>query len=181
MSFLFISLPFFLTQFLMNGGVEAPLIAKMAAMRETLAGMNLPRTIPVGTADTGSRITTSLAQGSDYIMANVHPWFGGMIVDEAAAWVYDFTAEQQPASALLATNNPTLYIAETGWPTGANVTAFETNEYSVAGVPQLNTFLNTYVCQANQNITAGGQFSNYFYFEGEFLPIQKGDESLFIS
>lgn len=36
----------------------------------------------------------------------------------------------------------------------------------MAGVPELNTFLTDYVCQANQNITTGDKFSNYFFFEG---------------
>lgn len=42
--------------------------------------------IPVGTADAGSEITTILATGADFIMANVHPWFGGLPVAQAAAW-----------------------------------------------------------------------------------------------
>lgn len=46
----------------------------MADMRTTLKGLNLPKTIPVGTADAGSMITTSLAQGSDYVMANGECW-----------------------------------------------------------------------------------------------------------
>jgi glucan 1,3-beta-glucosidase len=58
-----------------------------------------------------------------------------------------------------------IYIAETGWPTGANETEFTTYQAAIAGVPELNTFLADYVCQANQNITSGGQFSSYFYFE----------------
>lgn len=157
----------------------------MAAMRTTLKGMNLPKTLPVGTADAGSMITTTLSQGSDYVMANVHPWFGGVPIDQAAGWVYSYTANQEPSSATLATNDPKvssllspwkrptpltrlcaqIYIAETGWPTGANETEFLTYEASVAGVPEMNTFLADYVCEANKNITSGGQFSNYFYFE----------------
>ena len=61
-----------------------------------------------------------------------------------------------------------LYIAETGWPTGANDTASMTYQGAVAGIPELNTFLSDYVCQANQNITTGDKFSNYFFFEGEW-------------
>jgi exo-beta-1,3-glucanase (GH17 family) len=79
----------------------------MADMRTTLAGMNLTKTIPVGTADAGSMITTSLSTGSDYVMANVHPWFGGVPIDQAAGWVYSYTSSNEPSTATLASNNPT--------------------------------------------------------------------------
>lgn len=152
-------------EFLLNGGSEAELIEKMADMRSLLASLNLSKTLPVGTADAGSMITTSLAQGSDYVMANVHPWFGGVNIDDAADWVYSYTANQEPSSALDATNDPKIYIAETGWPTNANESSMLTYEGAVAGVPELQTFLDNYICQANTNITNGGQFSSYFYFE----------------
>jgi exo-beta-1,3-glucanase (GH17 family) len=78
----------------------------MADMRTTLAGMGLNKTIPVGTADAGSMITTTLASGSDYVMANVHPWFGGVPIDQAAGWVYTYTSSNDPSSATLAANSP---------------------------------------------------------------------------
>lgn len=152
-------------EYLLNGGPEDQLLDKIQQMRDAIKALNLPKTIPVGTADAGSMITTSLGQGSDYVMANVHAWFGGLPVDQAADWVWSYTANQEPASALLATNKPELYIAETGWPTSANDTASMTYQAAVAGIPELNTFLNTYVCQANTNITAGDQYSKYFFFE----------------
>lgn len=44
-----------------------------AQFRTQLATLNLPKTLPVGTADAGSAFTNanSLAAGSDFIMANV--------------------------------------------------------------------------------------------------------------
>lgn len=56
-------------------------------------------------------------------------------------------------------NKPTAYIAETGWPTASMTPENATYEGAVAGVSELQTFLNTYPCQANQN------GSYYFYFE----------------
>lgn len=95
----------------------------------------------------------------------MHPWFGEVPIDQAAGWVWSYTANQEPASALQASNSPELYIAETGWPSGANATQFETLGAAQAGIPELNTFLADYVCQANANITAGDKFSKYFFFE----------------
>jgi exo-beta-1,3-glucanase (GH17 family) len=49
-------------------------------------------------------------------MANVHPWFGNVSIDQAAAWTYDFFEEQDVALTSNMSNHPTMYIAETGWP-----------------------------------------------------------------
>ena len=52
-----------------------------------------------------------------------------------------------------------MYIAETGWPTGATDPGSGSNGPSTASVANLQTFLDTFVCQANQNGTG------YFFFE----------------
>jgi exo-beta-1,3-glucanase (GH17 family) len=83
--------------------------------------MNLPKTLPVGTSDAGSYFNTLVMEDMAYGMANVHPWFGNVAINDAAAWTWDFfeTNNVQPAAAL--PNNPTMYIAETGWPTVSRV------------------------------------------------------------
>ena len=65
-----------------NGAATAPASAytsittKVAEMKAALAALSLSKTVPVGTADAGSMITTRLGGGVvDYAMANVHPWF----------------------------------------------------------------------------------------------------------
>ncbi|PWN47771.1 glycoside hydrolase [Violaceomyces palustris] len=151
-------------EYLLNGGSAADLVQKMADMRTTLAGMNLPKTIPVGTADAGSMITTQLSEGADYIFANIHGFFGKVPVEEAAGWTWDYANNHEPSTALTASNKPQLFIAESGWPSGANETRFLADGGAVAGIDQLNTFLDTFVCQSNANYTAGtGQAS--FIFE----------------
>ena len=50
-------------------------------------------------------------------MANVHPWFADVTVQESAAWTYEFFQQNDVALASNLTNNPKMYIAETGWPT----------------------------------------------------------------
>ena len=49
-------------------------------------------------------------------MANVHPWFGNVSIDQAAAWTYQFFEETDVAPTTSLSNHPTMYIAETGWP-----------------------------------------------------------------
>ncbi len=78
-------------------------------------------------------VTTQLATGADYLFANVHPWFGGLPVDQAAGWIYEYTNTNEPSTALLAPNKPTLYVAEAGWPTGANQTSLMTYQGATRG------------------------------------------------
>ena len=50
-------------------------------------------------------------------MANVHPWFGNVSINDAANWTYEFFEETDVAVSNALSNKPTMYIAETGWPT----------------------------------------------------------------
>jgi exo-beta-1,3-glucanase (GH17 family) len=124
-----------------NGAATAPAAAvrsittKVAQFKQDLAGLSLSKTLPVGTADAGSMVSTTLAAGVDYYMANVHPWFGGLNINQAAGWTWEFMEEQV---------NPSLgttkgYIAETGWPTNAMTTAALTYQGAVASVANLQT------------------------------------------
>jgi exo-beta-1,3-glucanase (GH17 family) len=49
-------------------------------------------------------------------MANDHPWFANVSIDQAAGWTYQFFEETNVAAAANVSNHPTMYIAETGWP-----------------------------------------------------------------
>lgn len=91
---------------------------------------------------------------------------------DAAGWTWDYTNTNTPGTAVsAATNAPELWIAETGWPNNANETAAKTYQGAVAGDAELQTFLDTFVCQANANLTAAvGQTTSlpaqkYAYFE----------------
>ncbi|SNX87734.1 uncharacterized protein MEPE_06444 [Melanopsichium pennsylvanicum] len=151
-------------EYLLNGGSVDTLISRISSVNTTVNALpDLGKYIPIGTADAGSMITTQLATGADYIMANVHPWFGGVPVDQAAGWIYEYTNTNEPSTALLAPNKPTLYVAEAGWPTGANETSFETYQGAVAGIDQLNTFLSTFVCQSNTNVTQKGLQPSFIF------------------
>ncbi|EIN10059.1 glycoside hydrolase family 17 protein [Punctularia strigosozonata HHB-11173 SS5] len=115
--------------------------------------------LQVGNAEAGSYFNTLVLEDVDYGMSNVHPWFADTTIDDAAGWTYEFFQEQnvEPAAAL--SNKPQMYIAETGWPTASSNASTETNGASAASIPNLQTFLDTFVCQANNNGTG------YFFFE----------------
>jgi hypothetical protein len=58
----------------------------------------------------------------------------------------------------------TLYSSEIGWPTNAIAGDLSANG-SIASVANTQILLDTFVCQANANITAGGTYDHgYFWF-----------------
>lgn len=116
--------------------------------------------LPVATSDLGDDWTSALAEDSDYIMANIHPFFAGVTAEKAAAWTYSFWENQNKQ--FWKSDKEKNIISETGWPTsgGKDCGAATTcTEGSVAGIDELNTFMADWVCQALKNGT------NYFWFE----------------
>ncbi|ROV98744.1 hypothetical protein VMCG_06702 [Cytospora schulzeri] len=118
--------------------------------------------LPVATSDLGDDWTSELAEVSDYIMANIHPFFSGVNAKDAASWTYSFW-ENQNGGFFKADTSKNI-IAETGWPSqggtdcgSASVT--DCPDGSVAGIEEMNQFMSDWVCQALANGT------QYFWFE----------------
>ncbi|KAJ6513000.1 glycoside hydrolase family 17 protein [Mycena sanguinolenta] len=115
--------------------------------------------VAVGTSDAGSYFNTKVLQAVDYGMANVHPWFADVTVQDAAGWTAEFFSDTDLKAAAAASNAPQMYIAETGWPTDSSDATSASDGASVASEANLQIFLDTFVCQANKNGT------KYFFFE----------------
>ncbi|KAI0067263.1 glycoside hydrolase [Artomyces pyxidatus] len=141
-----------------NQGAQL-LIADIQDTVSALNALNLDKHIPVGTADAGAFFNNEVLAAVEYGMSNVHPWFANVSIDQAAGWTNEFFQEQNVQPAALLSNHPTMYIAETGWPSNSSDAGNESNGPSTASIPNLQEFLNTFVCQANQNGTG------YFFFE----------------
>lgn len=124
----------------------------------TAKGYNLP----VATSDLGDNWTAGLAAQSDYIMANIHPFFGGINAKDAASWTWSFWDSHN--SAFFKADNEKNVISETGWPSQGgtdcgSATVTTCPDAAVAGVDQMNQFMEDWVCSA---LTNGTQ---YFWFE----------------
>jgi hypothetical protein len=102
-----------------QAAAQRVVIANIATTRAAITALNLSKTLPIGTADAGSMITEALAEASDFIMANVHPFFAGVNIEDAAGWTWEYLETDTPSVALRASNRPTLYASEIGWPSDA--------------------------------------------------------------
>lgn len=116
--------------------------------------------LPVAMADLGDNWTADMATKVDYVMSNVHPFFAGVDVSVAAGWTWDFW--QSHDVALTATDNDIhQVIAEVGWPSGGGTNcgaAATCDKGSVAGVDEMNQFMEDWICPSMKNGT------EYFWY-----------------
>ena len=118
--------------------------------------------MPVATSDLGDNWNKQLADASDAVMSNVHPFFAGVPVGGAASWGWTFWTTHD-ASLTKGTNKKQI-IAEIGWPSGGGndcgtgAKCQSKTDGSVAGIDQMNQFMSDWVCQALKNGT------EYFWY-----------------
>ena len=114
--------------------------------------------LPIATSDLGSSWTAGLISAVDIVMANVHPFFGGVPADQAAGWTWNFWQENDVVLTKGFTNKQNI-IAETGWPTqggndcGTTTACASSTAGAIAGIDELNTFMSGWVCEALTNAT----------------------------
>ncbi|EXJ92710.1 murein transglycosylase [Capronia epimyces CBS 606.96] len=121
--------------------------------------------LPVATSDLGDNWNGQLVQVVDYVMSNIHPFFAGVTAEVASSWTWDFW---QTHDVVLTQSLPDVkqIISETGWPSsggkdcgGSDGSCASGQSGAVASVDNMNTFMETWVCQALENGT------DYFWFE----------------
>jgi exo-beta-1,3-glucanase (GH17 family) len=120
--------------------------------------------LPIATSDLGDNWNSVLVSHVDFVMANIHPFFAGVNVDEAAGWTWSFW---QNHNVPLTAGSPNVgqIISETGWPSGGGTDCGgETGDCApgqsgaVASVENMNIFMEDWVCQAIDNGT------DYFWY-----------------
>jgi exo-beta-1,3-glucanase (GH17 family) len=133
---------------------QTALITYLEDVRSNLTSKGLK--VPVATSDLGDNWTADLLAASDMVMANVHPFFGGVPVDQAASWTVEFFNTHDVS--LTSGTSKEAIISEVGWPSaGGNdcgtVNCTDSTSGSVAGIDEMNQFLSDWVCQALTNGT----------------------------
>jgi exo-beta-1,3-glucanase (GH17 family) len=141
---------------------ETSLVQVLTDVRSNFTSLGYD--IPVGTSDLGDNWNAELVEASDMVMSNIHPFFAGVSAEAAAAWTLDFwdTNDRVLTAPGTGTNSAgkRQIISETGWPSGGGTDcggatgACATGQAgSVAGVDGMNTFLDSWVCDALSNET----------------------------
>lgn len=114
--------------------------------------------LPIALSDLGDNWTADMASQVDIVMSNVHPFFAGVTAEKAADWTYNFWSTHDVA---LTANNASIkqVIAEVGWPTGGGNDCGEAGDCtsptqgSIAGISELNQFMEDWVCPSLKNAT----------------------------
>ena len=114
--------------------------------------------LKIATSDLGDSWTQELTENVDFVMSNIHPFFAGVTVEQAAGWTWNFW--QQFDTVLTKGTTKQNVISETGWPSGGGTDCGEAETCvngSVAGIDEMNKYMDTFVCQSLTNKT------NYFW------------------
>lgn len=118
--------------------------------------------LPIATSDLGDNWTAEMARQVDAVMSNVHPFFAGVEASKGAGWTWDFWTNHD---VVLTKNYPNIsqVVAEVGWPSaGGNncggSTCTSSTQGSVAGITEMNTFMESWICPSLKNGT------NFFWF-----------------
>ncbi|KAF9907106.1 hypothetical protein EC991_011324 [Linnemannia zychae] len=122
--------------------------AKMVALGKT--------DIPVFTSDLESANKPPLTDHEDRAGVNLHPFFSGIPIEQAAAWYWKYLKENVTPAVNGGTKKTDIWITEVGWPTFPASSAVQA---SVPSIPNLQIFLDTWLCDANKNGMP------YYYFE----------------
>lgn len=145
---------------LFEGGLdESQLIEYLDAARTNLTDHNASN-LKLATSSLGSDWTAELAKAVDIVMSNVHPLFGGVEASLGASWTWTYW---QTNDVVLTGSEKNQVISEVGWPSGGgNYCTTEAGKQTpcssdtagaVAGISEMNTFIDTWVCQALTNGT----------------------------
>jgi exo-beta-1,3-glucanase (GH17 family) len=139
---------------------EKELLGNITDIRTNLTKHNLD--LPVAISDLGDNWTADMAEKVDVVMSNVHPFFAGVTANVASSWTWTFW---QTHDVVLTQNDAKIkqVIAEVGWPTAGGNNCGEADctsstQGSIAGVDELNTFMESWICPSLKNGT------DYFWF-----------------
>ncbi len=114
--------------------------------------------LPVATSDLGDDWTKELTAEVDIVMSNVHPFFAGKTAEEATGWTWNFW---QTKDVVLTKDDPSKkqIISEVGWPSGGGKSCGDSpactssTPGSIAGINEMNKFMEDFVCQGLNNGT----------------------------
>ena len=147
---------------------ETQLATLLNGVRTNLTNQKID--LPVAISDLGDSWTAGLEAATDVVMSNIHPFFAGVNSSIASGWTWDFW--QQHDTILTAGSAKKNVISETGWPSGGGTdcgsdTAKTCPQGSVAGISEMNEFMESFICQSLANGT------DFFWYVAVLVPAVK--------
>ncbi|KAG2178474.1 hypothetical protein INT44_001626, partial [Umbelopsis vinacea] len=147
-----------------NKTAEPDLIQKMTLLREEFQSRQIH--LNITTTDLANLLDPKVMLAEDVVMANIHPYFGGVPIEDATNWTMSFGETELFKPARLARKSVAA-IAEVGWPSRG-----VSNSDSVPSLTNLQTFVDDFVCHANKaNV-------RYYYFEAFDEPWKSKENEL---
>ncbi|KAI8578670.1 hypothetical protein K450DRAFT_245982 [Umbelopsis ramanniana AG] len=147
-----------------NKTAEPDLIQKMTSLREEFRSRQIY--LNITTTDLANLLDPKVILAEDVVMANIHPYFGGVPIEDATNWTMSFSESELFKPARLARKSVAA-IAEVGWPSRG-----VSNSDSVPSLTNLQTFVDDFVCHANKaNV-------RYYYFEAFDEPWKSKENEL---
>ncbi|KAL8940665.1 MAG: hypothetical protein Q9211_002170 [Gyalolechia sp. 1 TL-2023] len=139
---------------------ESELGKVLADVKKNMTALKID--LPLATSDLGDDWTAQLASEVDVVMSNIHPFFAGKTQDIAASWTWNFWNTH--VTSLTTNTKKKNIISEVGWPSEGGkhcgeVTCTPGMSGAVAGIDEMNTFMDSFVCQSLANGT------DFFWFE----------------
>ncbi|KAG0326267.1 hypothetical protein BGZ99_009803 [Dissophora globulifera] len=131
------------------------LLAHIKEVKDKVVALGHPE-IPVFTSDLEASNRPPLTNSEDKAGVNLHPFFAGVPVSDAASWFWNYLQQSVLPAVSTSAKPIDVWITEVGWPTfpaNGNMNA------SIPSIPNLQTFIDTWLCDAN---TKG---IPYYYFE----------------
>ncbi|KAF9111736.1 hypothetical protein BGX27_004524 [Mortierella sp. AM989] len=132
------------------------LLDHIKQVKEKVVAMGHPE-IPVFTSDLEGANKPSLTSHEDMAGVNLHPFFSGVPVSQAASWFWTYL--DQAVKSTISSNKTepvNIWITEVGWPT---FPAIANTNASIPSIENLQTFIDTWVCDAN------AKGIPYYFFE----------------
>lgn len=133
---------------------ETELAKVLADVRKNMTALKID--LPLATSDLGDDWTAGLASEVDIVMSNIHPFFAGKTPDIAAGWTWNFWNTHD--TILTTGTSKKNIISEVGWPSEGGMDCGDVNctagiKGAVAGIDEMNTFMDSFVCQSLANGT----------------------------
>lgn len=132
------------------------LVAAIAEVKAQVVALG-HKDLPVFSSDLVMHSKPPLTSNEDLAGVNLHPFFAEIPIQEAAAWYWKYLEENlRPAVNQGLATPINIWITEVGWPTFPASAAVGG---AVPSIPNLQIFLDTWLCDANK------KGMPYYYFE----------------